>query len=116
MTSSKSTLLITTSFLIFFFFSSTSTTIRLSSAQVPRNNLNHRRISNALIVGSKSDSSRRPSTSIFYPTAPATLCSTTLADAVYLPFYAGIDALCYLYNLDYNSCSEQGLNLFEFFT
>ncbi|CAN6712634.1 unnamed protein product [Malus baccata var. baccata] len=38
------------------------------------------------------------------------------ADANYLPYYADIDALRYLYGLDYNSSFEQGLNLFDFFT
>ncbi|KAM1034479.1 hypothetical protein PS1_038164 [Malus domestica] len=31
------------------------------------------------------------------------------ADAIYLPYYADIDALRYLYGLDYNSSFEQGL-------
>ncbi|XP_077235457.1 exostosin family protein [Tasmannia lanceolata] len=37
-----------------------------------------------------------------------------LADAIYLPYYAGIDALRYLYGSDVNSSAEHGLHLFDF--
>ncbi|XP_059642253.1 probable xyloglucan galactosyltransferase GT19 [Cornus florida] len=36
------------------------------------------------------------------------------ADAIYLPYYAGIDSLRYLYGPDSNSSFEHGLNLFQF--
>ncbi|KAI4345427.1 hypothetical protein L6164_012553 [Bauhinia variegata] len=36
------------------------------------------------------------------------------ADAVYLPYYAALDALRYLYGPEYNSSAEHGLELFEF--
>ncbi|XP_061349183.1 probable xyloglucan galactosyltransferase GT19 [Gastrolobium bilobum] len=38
----------------------------------------------------------------------------TSADAVYLPYYAGLDALRYLYGPEYNSSAEHGLQLFDF--
>ncbi|KAJ7972883.1 xyloglucan galactosyltransferase KATAMARI1-like [Quillaja saponaria] len=44
-------------------------------------------------------------------------CLTTdpnVADAVYLPYYASLDALRYLYGPDVNSSSEHGLELFAF--
>ncbi|KAF5478459.1 hypothetical protein F2P56_005018 [Juglans regia] len=37
-----------------------------------------------------------------------------LANAVYLPYYAGIDALRYLYGPDVNASTEHGLELFRF--
>ncbi|KAJ1395206.1 Exostosin-like [Sesbania bispinosa] len=36
------------------------------------------------------------------------------ADAIYLPYYAGFDALRYLYGPEYNSSAEHGLQLFYF--
>ncbi|GMH01607.1 hypothetical protein Nepgr_003446 [Nepenthes gracilis] len=36
------------------------------------------------------------------------------ADAIFIPYYAGIDALRYLYGSDVNSSSEHGLNLFNY--
>ncbi|KAL6007903.1 putative xyloglucan galactosyltransferase gt19 [Asimina triloba] len=36
------------------------------------------------------------------------------ADAIYLPYYAGLDALRYLYGPDVNSSAEHGLELFQF--
>ncbi|XP_062025868.1 probable xyloglucan galactosyltransferase GT19 [Rosa rugosa] len=36
------------------------------------------------------------------------------ADAVYLPYYAGIDAMRYLYGPEVNSSADQGLQLYEF--
>ncbi|KAM1352564.1 hypothetical protein ACFX14_032209 [Malus domestica] len=165
MASSKSTLLITTSFLLFFFSSTTTTTIRLSSAQVPRNNLDPsqsdsdctgrwihiRRLPPAFNLDLLSNCSgyglfddfcpylanhglgqkTHNLSHSWYRTDPLMLelifhrrmleypCLTSdpqSADAVYLPYYAGIDALRYLYGPDYNSSSEQGLNLFEFLT
>ncbi|XP_007209280.2 probable xyloglucan galactosyltransferase GT19 [Prunus persica] len=47
---------------------------------------------------------------------PCLTADPQAADAIYVPYYAGIDALHYLYGPDYNSSSEQGLNLFEFLT
>ncbi|MED6106473.1 putative xyloglucan galactosyltransferase gt19 [Stylosanthes scabra] len=38
----------------------------------------------------------------------------SLADAIFLPYYASLDALRYLYGPDYNSSSDHGLELFEF--
>ncbi|XP_058104567.1 probable xyloglucan galactosyltransferase GT19 [Magnolia sinica] len=38
----------------------------------------------------------------------------TKADAIYLPYYAGLDALRYLYGSDVNSSAEHGLDLFDF--
>ncbi|KAI3981361.1 hypothetical protein MKX01_001806 [Papaver californicum] len=46
-------------------------------------------------------------------------CLTTnpvTADAIYLPYYSGIDALSYLYGSDVNSSAQHGLHLFEFLT
>ncbi|XP_030467742.2 probable xyloglucan galactosyltransferase GT19 [Syzygium oleosum] len=37
-----------------------------------------------------------------------------LADAVFLPYYAGLDALRYLYGRDVNSSAEHGLDLYRF--
>ncbi|XP_040989411.1 probable xyloglucan galactosyltransferase GT19 [Juglans microcarpa x Juglans regia] len=37
-----------------------------------------------------------------------------LADAVYLPYFAGIDALRYLYGPDVNASADHGLDLFDF--
>ncbi|GMN32676.1 hypothetical protein TIFTF001_003785 [Ficus carica] len=36
------------------------------------------------------------------------------ADAIFLPYYAGIDALRYLYGPDVNSSADHGLDLFDF--
>ncbi|KAF3448379.1 hypothetical protein FNV43_RR09092 [Rhamnella rubrinervis] len=36
------------------------------------------------------------------------------ADAIYLPYYAAIDALRYLYGPDYNSSADHGLELYDF--
>ncbi|KAF9616718.1 hypothetical protein IFM89_031994 [Coptis chinensis] len=36
------------------------------------------------------------------------------ANAIYLPYYAGIDALRYLYGPDVNSSAEHGLHLYKF--
>ncbi|KAF8380480.1 hypothetical protein HHK36_027966 [Tetracentron sinense] len=36
------------------------------------------------------------------------------ADAIYLPYFAGIDALRFLYGVDVNSSAEHGLQLLEF--
>lgn len=36
------------------------------------------------------------------------------ADAIYLPYYAGFDALRYFYGPDYNSSEEHGVQLFHF--
>ncbi|KAA8521878.1 hypothetical protein F0562_012808 [Nyssa sinensis] len=36
------------------------------------------------------------------------------ADAIYLPYYAGIDSIRYLYGPDVNSSFEHGLDLFQF--
>ncbi|XP_068635552.1 probable xyloglucan galactosyltransferase GT19 [Aristolochia californica] len=36
------------------------------------------------------------------------------ADAVFLPYYAGLDALSYLYGPDVNSSADHGLQLFDF--
>ncbi|KAL5551165.1 hypothetical protein UlMin_001341 [Ulmus minor] len=36
------------------------------------------------------------------------------ADAIYLPYYAGIDALRYLYGPEVNSSADHGLELYEF--
>ncbi|KAI3967524.1 hypothetical protein MKW92_013554 [Papaver armeniacum] len=44
-------------------------------------------------------------------------CLTTnpvQADAVYLPYYSGIDAISYLYGSDVNSSAHHGLGLFDF--
>lgn len=37
-----------------------------------------------------------------------------LADAVFLPYYAGLDALRYLYGRDVNSSADHGLDLYRF--
>ncbi|KAK7387896.1 hypothetical protein VNO78_22694 [Psophocarpus tetragonolobus] len=36
------------------------------------------------------------------------------ANAIYLPYYAGLDALRYLYGPEYNSSAEHGVDLFKF--
>ncbi|KAF8379260.1 hypothetical protein HHK36_028693 [Tetracentron sinense] len=36
------------------------------------------------------------------------------SDAIFLPYYAGLDALRYLYGSDFNSSAEHGLELFRF--
>ncbi|KAM6588232.1 hypothetical protein CsatA_010837 [Cannabis sativa] len=45
---------------------------------------------------------------------PCLTSDPAAADAVYLPYYAGIDALRYLYGPDVNSSAEHGLDLFQF--
>ncbi|KAF8412407.1 hypothetical protein HHK36_000371 [Tetracentron sinense] len=45
---------------------------------------------------------------------PCLTSNPSAADAIYLPYYAGIDALRYLYGPDINSSPEHGLELFEF--
>ncbi|KAM2583669.1 hypothetical protein TB2_044754 [Malus domestica] len=160
----KSSLLISTFFLLFF-FSITTTTVRLCSAQIPRNNLDRpqsnsdctgrwihiRRLPPSFNLDLLSDCSGYPLFDDFYPYLannglgqkthnlshswyrtdplmlelifhrrmleyPCLASNPQFADAVYLPYYAGIDALRYLYGPDYNSSSEQGLNLLDFLT
>lgn len=45
---------------------------------------------------------------------PCLTTDPTQADAVYLPYYAGIDALRFLYGPDVNSSTEHGLDLYDF--
>ncbi|PON53836.1 Exostosin-like [Parasponia andersonii] len=45
---------------------------------------------------------------------PCLTSDPAAADAVYLPYYAGIDSLRYLYGPDVNSSAEHGLELFRF--
>ncbi|GLT78370.1 hypothetical protein SLA2020_499080 [Shorea laevis] len=45
---------------------------------------------------------------------PCLTSDRNLANAIYLPYYAAIDALRYLYGPDVNSSMEHGVQLFEF--
>lgn len=45
---------------------------------------------------------------------PCLAADAALADAVFLPFYAGLDAFRYLFGADVNSSSEHGLDLYSF--
>ncbi|XAR54972.1 hypothetical protein NMG60_11030327 [Bertholletia excelsa] len=45
---------------------------------------------------------------------PCLAADPAAADAVYLPYYAGLDSLRYLYGPDVNSSFEHGLDLFQF--
>uniref|UniRef100_A0A2P2P158 Catalytic n=1 Tax=Rhizophora mucronata TaxID=61149 RepID=A0A2P2P158_RHIMU len=44
---------------------------------------------------------------------PCLTSDPNLANAIYLPYYAGIDALRYLYGPDVNSSMEHGMDLYE---
>lgn len=45
---------------------------------------------------------------------PCLTADPAVADAIFLPYYAGIDALKYLYGADVNSSFEHGLDLYHF--
>ncbi|XP_047321674.1 probable xyloglucan galactosyltransferase GT19 [Impatiens glandulifera] len=47
---------------------------------------------------------------------PCLTDNPTSASAIYLPYYAGIDSLRYLYGPDVNSSFEHGLHLYKFLT